>query len=117
MEARNEALKEFIPAEGMDTFIANKNYIEKDFGFLLMIDLRKSTLLSNKFGKEKWIEITNGIRKEVDSVLVDSQIKLQEFVWDAFYFTLTCSSENNNFYLIEEFIVNCKNNNRASVRF
>jgi len=86
-----ENLRKFIPEKNYSQILQDNSYQEKDQGYLLMIDLRESTKISNLLGNKTWNTIASEIKDEIIKYSIIYKISLQDFTWDAFF--LTYSSE------------------------
>jgi hypothetical protein len=81
------ALAGFVPQNVLTNLLNDRPVREVDSGYLLMADLRDSTLLSRAVGAERWIEFTTRLSKPVERLAGKYGYNLQSIIWDAFYLT------------------------------
>ena len=87
-----QTLVSFMPASVAEKLTKGQSTIERDDGFLIMIDLRGSTKISTALGGEGYACAIQNLRLQLEPVLLEYGFCLQELIWDAFYFTWSNSA-------------------------
>ncbi len=83
----NESLSSFIPENLVSDYLAGKEVSEKDFGFLLMFDLKGSTRLARSIGEKTFRSAMENLKNKVSESLGECGWILRDFLWDAIEFT------------------------------
>ncbi len=91
------ALSTFVPQQVINNLIEGKDVDQQDSGILLMLDLRDSTRITGIIGADAWIKHIETIRPDIEMLAAKYRFKLQNIQWDAFYFTLSSTGNNQDY--------------------
>ncbi len=103
-----QLLKKMLPEDVAIGGVARNDLQQFDSGFLLMCDLRDSTLLSRRLGAEVWTKFVDSLGSDLKNMALDRGGKLQSVQWDAFYFTFSVPRNQEAFARILSFIQELK---------
>ena len=87
--AANSTLHSFIPEDVFEDVINNGKVREDDHGYLLMLDLKGSTKVSLEKGSDFWLNEAAKIKEPLTKIGENFGLKLREYKWDAFVFSMT----------------------------
>lgn len=88
------SLAQFVPQHLVDAVMRGEVAAEKDHGYLLMFDLKGSTRLAHKISNDSFRTVVADLKDQMKEALLQSNWVLQQYEWDAFYFTKTADASN-----------------------
>ena len=88
------SLAQFVPQHLVDAVMRGEVAAEKDHGYLLMFDLKGSTRLAHKISNDSFRTVVADLKDQMKNALLQSNWVLQQYEWDAFYFTKTADASN-----------------------
>ena len=83
------ALSRFIPRHHVFSLMSGATVVEKDRGYLLMVDLKGSTKFSLKHGSDAWLARVEKLQTAIRPPIEEMGMTLQTFSWDAAFITLS----------------------------
>jgi hypothetical protein len=83
------ALSRFIPRAHVFALMSGAKVVEKDKGYLLMVDLKGSTKFSLKHGSDAWLRKVEMLQVSFRESVARHGMTLQTFSWDAAFITKT----------------------------
>ncbi|MBI3557196.1 MAG: GAF domain-containing protein [Deltaproteobacteria bacterium] len=89
LERTKKVLSAFVPQRILDRVINENIELEKDQGFLVMLDLKNSTKISLEVGSETWTRNVQILIPSIEKICHKYRLQLQLAIWDAFYLTLS----------------------------
>jgi hypothetical protein len=87
-EADQNLLKRMLPKDVAAALASGTPLEQVSEGFLVMCDLRDSTLISRKLGAAAWTGFVDSLTERLRVPAEIAGASLKSVVWDAFYFTL-----------------------------
>ena len=90
-------LNSFVPNHIREKLLLDNDYKEHDTGYLLMIDLKGSTIISNlPAGKALWLKSANEIKEIIEKKTKHFKLNIQEFKWDAFFISISSKKQSEH---------------------
>jgi class 3 adenylate cyclase len=83
------SLAQFLPKHLVADYLSGKDVKEVDHGYLMMFDLKGSTRLAHALGNAFFHEEVSRFKDQMEMLLRKYGWSLQEYIWDAFSFTLS----------------------------
>jgi GAF domain len=91
-----KSLKSFVPEHKYEDFVKNEKVDDIEFGYLLGIDFKGSTKVSLEKGAAFWESAMKKLYSTIDGISAANGIKLHEFNWDFFVFSIPSEKPDNS---------------------
>jgi hypothetical protein len=93
------ALEGFIPKEYVQSYLGQEKINIQASGYLVMIDLKSSTKVSNRIGADKWLELVElELKPKICAIASSFNLEFVSFNWDAFYLSRKSSGNSPEDY-------------------